>query len=163
MDVLRKSISVFTDGSCHQSGIGGWAAMLLMDDQKFLLSGRELATTHQRMELTAALRAMEHLLAQNVTKDTLVSLYTDSQYLVNLPFRRERLQVSGWVTKNLHPLRNADLIRLLLENVDKLSLTFVKVKAHEKAAGSDNYNRDVDKLSRKIVRDYVKYGSVKHL
>lgn len=135
--------------------------MLLMDGHKFLLSGRELATTHQRMELTAAIKAMEHLQAQNVTKDTPISLYTDSQYLVNLPFRRDRLEASGWVTKNRHPLRNADLIRNLLENLDKLSLTFVKVKAHEKAACGDNYNRDVDKISRKIVRDYVKYCRAK--
>ncbi len=149
-------ISIFTDGSCNPVGrIGGWAALLFIDGEKILLSGSQLETTHQRMELTAALKAIGHLQTLE-SADQEICIYTDSQYLAGLPHRRSKLLLAGLTTKKNLILPNADLIHQLLGYLDTLSLTFIKVRSHEKFSGQENYNREVDKLSRKIVRDSVR-------
>lgn len=149
-------ISIYTDGSCNPVwGIGGWAAILFIGGEKILLSGTQVETTHQRMELTAAAKAIAHLQTLEIA-DQEICIYTDSQYLAGLPHRKSKLLLAGLTSKKNLPLPNADVIHQLFGYLDTLSLTFIKVKSHEKFSGQENYNREVDKLSRKIVRDSVR-------
>jgi ribonuclease HI len=162
LETTNNSIAVFTDGSCNPVfGTGGWAAILFVDGKKIVLSGSQSETTHQCMELTAAIKAIEHVETLSPV-DPVISIYTDSQYLVNLPERKEKLLASGLATKKNLPVRNADLIHQLLGYLDTLPVRLIKVKAHEKSSGIRNCNREVDKLSRKIVRDSVRNSSHKH-
>lgn len=156
-----KLVTVYTDGSCNPvAGIGGWAAMLFVEDEKILLSGSQSGTTHQCMELTAAIKAIEHLQKLELQQAD-ITIFTDSQYLVNLPQRRNKLIFSGMTTKSKPPIRNAALIRQIFEHLDAISIRFIKVKAHEKSGENANYNREVDKISRKIVRDFVRNANRK--
>jgi len=152
---LGEPIRVYTDGSCHpQSGSGGWAAIVLADGEKIELTGTGSGTNHQRMELMAALEAIRHL-QRNKFCHRKILLYTDSQYLVGLSRRQERLVLREFSTRKNKPVRNTDLILPLLEYLDTLSLELIKVSAHEKASDSENFNRTVDKTARKIVRREV--------
>ena len=70
-------IQVYTDGACTGNpGPGGWGAVLLRDGKKKRISGGEAYTTNNRMELTAALSAL-----QRIDKPSQIALYTDSEYL----------------------------------------------------------------------------------
>lgn len=160
-DASINEISVFTDGSCDQpAGIGGWAAIVLTDGGKVLLSGRAYETTHQRMELTAAVEAIRYVTGLEYDKRR-IFLYTDSQYLADLPRRKNRLLAAGLKTRKNRPIANADLLVQLFQFMDSHLLEFVKVQSHQKKNGQTNYNREVDKCSRKVVRDTVRNGSDK--
>jgi ribonuclease HI len=148
--------TVYTDGSCNPvEGIGAWAAIIFSDGEKVFLSGSDTNTTHQAMELMAALKSFEYILSAK-TSGVKIRLHTDSQYLVNLPKRKEKLEASALRTKNQAPVRNAELIRVLFSYLAVLSVTFIKVTAHQRSVNGENYNREVDRLSRKIVRDSVR-------
>ena len=151
-----KSLTIYTDGSCnHSHGIGGWAAIVRIGEQKLVLKGKELNTTHQRMELTAVLRALEYL-ELNQLSTLPVKVYTDSQYVINLQKRRPKLVQTKFVTKKNLPIRNVDLVEKILDYVDKLNIEFLKVEAHQKVSEIENLNREVDKLARSIVREHLR-------
>ena len=147
-----KSLTIYTDGSCnHSHGIGGWAAIVLMGEQKLVLKGKELNTTHQRMELTAVLRALEYL-ELNQLSTLNIKVYTDSQYVTNLQNRRSKLEAKNFLTKKNLLIRNVDLVEKLLSYIDKMNIQFIKVEAHQKVSEMKNLNREVDKLARSVVR-----------
>jgi len=157
-DASVNDISVFTDGSCDQpAGIGGWAAIVLADGGKVLLSGRAYETTHQRMELTAAVEAIRYIKGLEYDGRR-IFLYTDSQYLADLPRRKNRLLGDGLKTRRNRPIANADLLLQLFQFLDSHLLELIKVQSHQKKNGLVNYNREVDKCSRKVVRDTVRNG-----
>jgi ribonuclease HI len=152
--VKSNSIIIYTDGSCNpEYGAGAWAALLFVDDEKIVLFGNEEPTTHQRMELTAVIKAFEYLAKANLIEQP-VQVFTDSQYVVGIPGRSGKLKTTSFVTKGGLPLRNADLLQLLMEHIEKLKPTFIKVKAHFHDSSSTG-NHEVDKLSRKLVREAV--------
>lgn len=103
------SVVIYTDGACDPNpGPGGWAALLQFNGHEKVLTGSEAATTNNRMELTAAIRAL-----QSLNRPCSVDLYTDSEYLKKgitewLPNWRRR----NWRRKG-GALANADLWRLL--------------------------------------------------
>ena len=107
------------------------------------------------MELTAAVEALRHIESLGLT-DRKILVYTDSQYLADLPRRKSKLLKTGLISSNKIPLANADLILQLLRYLGHLSLSLVKVPSHEKENGVHNYNREVDKASRKIVRESIR-------
>ena len=145
-------VSIYTDGSCNQStNRGGWAAIILIGEEKKILQGHQSDTTHQRMELTAAIESLRYLEEQNSITSQIV-IYTDSQYLAGLPERREKFKASAYLTKKKQPIANDDLVRIIVSFCDTLPITFVKVKAHQKPSAEENLNREADILSRKIVR-----------
>ncbi len=149
---MDRAVSLYTDGSCNQStGVGGWVSILIADDDKLILSGEEAATTHQRMELTAAIQALRKVGTLRLTERDIL-LYTDSQYLCGLPERRTKLIQAGFITRKNRTLANADLIRELFAILDKLQVGFIKIPAHQRKTGGENYNREADMRSRKIVR-----------
>ena len=105
-------VEIFTDGACSGNpGPGGWGALLRCGDSTKELSGAEKHTTNNRMEMTAAVKALGAL-----KKPCHVVIYTDSEYLKNgitkwLPNWKKR----GWKTAAGTPVKNAELWRALEE------------------------------------------------
>lgn len=147
------SITVFTDGSCHnQLKTGGWASIIFLGKEKITLKGHEADTTHHRMELMAVLEAMRFLEKNNYLGQSII-IYSDSQYVVDLIQRRERLTTSGFRTKKLKPIRNADLVQMVLQFINAPGVQLVKLKSHLKSSSPESLiNREVDILSREMMR-----------
>jgi len=153
-------IEIYTDGSCHtQHKIGAWASIILVNREKIVLKGAVQSTTHNRMELQAVLKAIEFVNSRFKFKTLVV--YTDSQYVSQIPQRKEKLKANCFLTKKGTPIQNADLVETLICNIETYSLELVKVKAHQHAAEiclnpPVNYNAEVDKLARLLVRETVR-------
>ncbi len=151
-----KSITVYTDGSCnHAHRTGGWAAILFIGNQKLVLKGKEQDTTHQRMELTAVLKMLDYV-EHNHLLTRPIQVYTDSQYVVNLQKRRANLVGKSFLTKRSLAVANVDLVREFFTAIDKVTIEFTKVHAHKRVPSGENLNRDVDKLARAEVREYLR-------
>ena len=124
----KKKVEIFTDGACSGNpGPGGWGAILRYGDVEKELSGGEPATTNNRMELMAAIRALEAL-----TKPSLVKLYTDSQYVKDgitkwLP----QWEARGWKTADKKPVKNVDLWQRLQKAVTPHEVEFIWVRGHD--------------------------------
>ena len=151
----NKVIEVYTDGSCNpQYKIGGWAALFFIKSEKVVLQGSAIETTHNRMELTAVIKSIEYVLKE-IPEFKSIKIYTDSQYVERIPFRAEKLVSKDFTTKKGSSIQNVDLIQKLIDLIHSTRIEFIKVKAHQKASKITNYNREVDKLSRKIVRQQI--------
>lgn len=149
---MNSSITIYTDGSCHtQTCTGAWAAIIINAENKTILQGTETDTTHNRMELMAVIKAI--LFSVDKYPDAILNIYTDSQYVVKLNERKEKLLDKNFITKKGNVLPNADLLKQLIELVDKYPIVFNKVKAHQKATETENLNREVDMICRKAMRD----------
>ncbi len=122
-----KHIDIFTDGACKGNpGPGGWGAILRFGKHEKVLSGAENLTTNNRMELTAAIKALEAL-----KEPCKVDLYTDSQYVQKgirdwLAAWKKR----NWKTANNKPVKNADLWQMLEQEAIKHKITWHWVKGH---------------------------------
>ncbi|MDQ2972626.1 MAG: ribonuclease HI [Rhodanobacteraceae bacterium] len=99
-------VEVFTDGAClGNPGPGGWAALLRWGAHEKLLTGGETATTNNRMELFAAIAALEGL-----SRPCAVVLTTDSQYVrLGIEQWMPRWRNNGWRTADKKPVKNQDL------------------------------------------------------
>ena len=156
-------IKIFTDGSCNPKyNIGTWAAILLYDNEKIKLTGESIDTTHQRMELLAVIKSIEYI-DEKFDKATLV-IYTDSQYVVRIADRKDKLLKNKFITKKGDLLHNSYLIEALIRQIETHTIEFIKVKAHQKPVPDEktgleinaiNYNIEVDKLARNRLRDIV--------
>ena len=156
MNKSQNNITIYTDGSCHtQHKIGGWAAIILVEDEEIGLQDYELNTTHNRMELQAVIKTLEYIENNKLEYKTII-IKSDSQYVVRIRERKEKLKAADFITKKGTPIQNKDLVLQLIHYIESMNLEFVKVKAHQKKTSVRNYNIDVDKRSRQIVRDYVK-------
>jgi ribonuclease HI len=137
-------ITIYTDGACEPNpGPGGWSALLLFGKREKVLSGSELDTTNNRMELTAAVRALEAL-----KEPCQVQFYTDSEYLRKgitewLPDWRRR----GWKRKG-GKLANTELWQMLEASIKAHTITWHWVRGH----AGDRLNQRVDCLARKAMR-----------
>lgn len=124
----RKLVEVWTDGSCDTaSGHGGWAFLLRYGEHSMSASGYEANTTNNRMELTAAVRALEEL-----NEPCRVRLVTDSQYLKKA-FTDGWLanwQRNGWRTASRQPVKNRDLWERLLELEKRHQIEWAWTRGH---------------------------------
>ena len=153
---LTNYAEIYTDGSCHtQQCIGAWASVILIAEQKIVLSGKENNTTHNRMEILAVINSLKHIQTyfKSITKIKVVS---DSQYVIGLIGRQSKFTKSDFTTKAGNDIRSIDLVKELLHLVAEFDLEFVKIKAHQKATEHINYNIEVDMLSRQLIRAAVK-------
>lgn len=151
-----STVKIYTDGSCNTTlKIGGWAAIIILENEKIILTGTELNTSHNRMEITAVIESLKFVEKQ-INSEILVNVYSDSQYVTGIPERTEKLRSNYFLTTRGKPVRNADLIEKLIHLIETINIEFIKVKAHQKKNEFDNYNREADKISRKIVRNYMK-------
>jgi len=148
-------IEIYTDGSCNpQYQIGGWAAIIFGAGEKVVLHDHAIETTHNRMELTAVIKSIEYVLKE-IPNYKSIKIFTDSQYVERIPARTERLVSKNFNTKKGKKIQNLDLIQKLIDLLNHPKIEFIKVKAHQKASETPNYNREVDKLSRRIVRQRI--------
>ena len=120
-------VEIFTDGACKGNpGPGGWGAVLRFGDKERELSGGETPTTNNRMELMAAIEALNAL-----TKPCRVSLTTDSNYvrdgITKWIFGWQR---NGWRTADKKPVKNAELWQALLEATAPHRIEWHWVKGH---------------------------------
>ncbi len=136
-------VIIYTDGSCDVNpGLGGWAALLRSGRHEKVLQGHERDSTNNRMELTAALRALEAL-----KQPSRVQLHTDSQYLRRgitewLPGWRAR----GWKRKG-GALANVELWQALDKATQRHEIDWHWVKGHS----TNKDNQRVDKLAREAM------------
>jgi len=140
-------VEIFTDGACRGNpGPGGWGALLRYGGHEKELCGGEAQTTNNRMELMAAIRALESL-----RRPCSVQLTTDSSYVRNgitewLPSWKKR----GWKTAAKKPVKNADLWQRLEQAVQSHQVSWHWVKGHsghpENERADILANRGIDEL-----------------
>lgn len=138
---FKRYIEIYTDGACSGNpGPGGWGAVLKYGDYEKELSGGEENTTNNRMELTAAIKALEAL-----KQICVVKLTTDSKYVadgINLGWA-ESWKANGWKKADKKPALNADLWERLLELVELHSVQIEWIKGH----AGHKYNERCDRLA----------------
>ena len=123
-----KEVQIYTDGACRGNpGPGGWGAILVFGEHKKELSGGEPSTTNNRMELLAAIYALEQL-----KYPCAVTLTTDSKYLCDAIIKGWATQWkrNGWRRSNKEPAANPDLWERLLGLIAIHKVEFVWVKGH---------------------------------
>jgi ribonuclease HI len=146
---LTKRVAIWTDGACSGNpGPGGWGAILTFNGAEKEFSGGEPQTTNNRMELLAAISALEAL-----TRPCAVDLHTDSQYV--------RQGVTGWVhnwkrngwrTADKKPVKNDDLWKRLDEAANRHDVDWHWVKGH----AGDPMNERADALARAGMAPFLK-------
>jgi ribonuclease HI len=121
-------IEIFTDGACSGNpGPGGWAAILRSGKHEKEIFGGERMTTNNRMELMAAIKALEALKKPNP-----VMLYTDSRYVMDgLTKWLPRWKENGWKTTDKKPVKNEDLWRALDEAASHHDVVWRWVRGHD--------------------------------
>ncbi|WP_218814394.1 ribonuclease HI [Rickettsiella endosymbiont of Dermanyssus gallinae] len=140
-------IEIFTDGACRGNpGPGAWATLLRYREKEKMLSGTELNTTNNRMELMAAIQALMAL-----KKPCQIVLSTDSQYVKKgitewLPQWKRR----AWKTANKMPVKNSDLWKQLDKQAARHTIEWQWVKGHSGHPENDRVdslaNEALDKL-----------------
>ncbi|MBM3328186.1 MAG: ribonuclease HI [Calditrichaeota bacterium] len=137
-------VTIYTDGACSGNpGPGGWAAILLSGVHRKEITGYEASTTNNRMELTAAIRALEAL-----KRSSVVEVYSDSSYLV----RGMTEWLPGWIRKQWRlstggAVENRDLWERLQTLAAKHRIEWHWVRGH----AADPLNREVDRLARTAI------------
>lgn len=138
---------IHTDGACSGNpGPGGWAAILQWRGHEKELSGGERMTTNNRMELMAAIVALESL-----KRPVPVRLVTDSQYLRNgITKWLKDWKSRGWRTADKKPVKNKDLWERLDAAVAEHEIDWAWTKGH----AGDELNNRADELARRAMKDY---------
>jgi ribonuclease HI len=145
-------VEIWTDGACRGNpGPGGWAAVLIARQSEKVLKGAEELTTNNRMELTAAIRALEAL-----RRKCRVRLHTDSEYVKRgitewLPEWKQR----GWKTAARKPVKNEDLWRELDQLTQRHDIEWHWVRGHAGIAG----NERVDRLANEAIDEMVRFDA----
>jgi len=137
----ERVVQIFTDGACSGNpGPGGWGALLMWNGHERELKGGVHETTNNRMELTAAIMALEAL-----RRPSKVRLHTDSRYLKDgISTWIARWKRNGWRTAERKPVKNGDLWRRLDAALAPHEVAWLWVKGH---AGHDG-NERADALAR---------------
>jgi ribonuclease HI len=138
---MTDNIIIYSDGGSDPNpGIGGWAAVLRSGRHEKVLSGNEPSTTNNRMELTAAISALEAL-----KRPSAIEFHTDSEYLrKGITEWIEKWAAKDWKTKGGKPVSNVDLWQRLWPLVKRHEINWHWVKGH----AGDPLNERVDALAR---------------
>ena len=144
-------VVIYTDGACSGNpGPGGWGVVLRWNGTEKELHGGEPQTTNNRMELTAAIQALEAL-----NRPSRVQLHTDSTYLLNgITKWIAGWQRNGWRTSAKKPVKNEDLWRRLIEAKNGHDVNWQWVKGH----AGDEGNERADALARLGTEEAVAVG-----
>ena len=124
----KKFVEIFTDGACSGNpGPGGYGVILRYNGHIKELSGGDSATTNNRMELTAVIRALDAL-----KEPCKVTLTTDSQYVVNSVEKKwlYNWEKKNWIRSKNDPVPNTDLWKQLIPLLEKHEVKFVWVRGH---------------------------------
>lgn len=146
---------IYTDGSCHtQHCLGAWVAIIFRACEKTILSGKDFNTTHNRMELTAVIKALQYINQCGKTLQS-ITVITDSQYVTGLQAREQKFTDRHFLTKKGNTVRNEDLVKQLLLLIKSMPVELIKIKAHQQKTADINYNIEADILCRNILRQAV--------
>lgn len=140
---------IFTDGACSQNGTwqGGWGIVIIQWGKKTKsFGGFKAKTTNNEMELTAILKALEYFHQHNVGVGEILTIYSDSAYIVNC-FKNKwylKWEINGWKTSSGAQVANLELWKEILTFYKKYGIIDIeKVKGHD-----DNpYNNEADKIA----------------
>lgn len=137
-ETCESTLDAFVDGAClGNPGPGGWAAILRWNGNEKELSGGEPDTTNNRMELTAAIRALDAL-----GRRCKVRVYTDSQYVKNgITTWIHAWKKNGWRTSGREPVKNAELWRRLEELAARHNVDWHWVRGHSGHADNERADR----------------------
>ncbi len=132
------NITIFTDGSARGNpGPGGWGAVVV-GELVTELGGREDHTTNNRMELSACIKALEFVSTLPTTNLPLITIYTDSSYVLNGITKWVRgWENNGWKTSTKSPVLNADLWRALLQATKGKEVKWNLIKGHAGVPGNE--------------------------
>ncbi|HMV71133.1 MAG TPA: ribonuclease HI [Pseudomonadales bacterium] len=142
-----KQVEVFTDGACRGNpGPGGWGALLRYGESERELYGGEALTTNNRMELTAAIRALGAL-----REPCHVDVYTDSQYVRDgVTQWMANWKRRGWRTADRKPVKNVELWQALEREAARHQVQWHWVRGHSGHEGNERAdrlaNRGIDEL-----------------
>lgn len=148
MPVSQPEVVIYTDGACRGNpGPGGWGAIMSYGERNKELFGSENETTNNRMELMAAIRALEAL-----TRACTVSLYTDSQYVQKGILEwMDNWKARGWKTAAKKPVKNQDLWMRLDQAMARHQIDWHWVKGHAGVEG----NEMADKLANRAIDEMI--------
>jgi ribonuclease HI len=147
-------IELFTDGSYEpQINYGAWAALILKNEKEQVLSGGSENASQHKMELEAVIQGLNYAI-KKFGYNNEIHLYTDSEYVENLLKRKEKLTRNNYLTKKGNAIKHSPEIKQFFALEEQLSLTITQVPGHQKKGVSyiSDYNRRVDKLARKLVK-----------
>tara|TARA_B100000131_G_scaffold138559_1_gene134863 strand:+ start:65 stop:499 length:435 start_codon:yes stop_codon:yes gene_type:complete len=138
---MNKKADIYTDGACSGNpGPGGWGVLIQLDDKNIELSGGDNETTNNRMELMAAIIALEE-----INKDYKINLYTDSNYVKDgITSWISNWKKNSWKTANKKDVKNKDLWIRLDAAIKGKDISWIWVKGHAGNAG----NEQADYLAR---------------
>ncbi len=144
---MTKIVEIYTDGACRGNpGPGGWGGWLKYADAEKFLYGGEQETTNNRMELMAAIQALEIL-----KYPCRIKLYSDSKYVLQgITEWMANWKKRGWKTAAKKPVKNEDLWRRLDEVMQKHTINWTWVKGHSGNIGNEKAdqlaNQGIDSL-----------------
>lgn len=148
--MAKKKVEIYTDGACSGNpGSGGWGAILIYKQHSKEISGAEESTTNNRMELTAIIEGLRML-----KEPCTVTIYSDSAYSVD-PFNKGWITdwiKNGWHKSGKDEVKNIDLWKALVFEVQKHEVSFVKVKGH----ADNELNNRCDYLARTAIKNLYK-------
>lgn len=152
--MTSEKIVIYTDGACSGNpGPGGWGALLTYKGKDKELCDGEVLTTNNRMELMAAIVALETL-----KRPSHVALHTDSTYLRDgITKWIHNWKRNGWRTSDKKPVKNADLWKRLEDAIEIHDVSWHWVKGH---AGHDG-NERADELARRGMEPFLKAGAAR--
>jgi ribonuclease HI len=141
----QKIVEIFTDGACSGNpGPGGWGAVLRYGEVEKEMNGGEPQTTNNRMELMAAIMAIE-----SVKRPCEIHLHTDSEYLRNgITIWIHSWKARGWRTADKKPVKNVDLWQRLERAIETHDVHWHWVRGHS----GHKENERADELARLAIR-----------
>ena len=144
MKIMSK-VDIYTDGAClGNPGPGGWSFIIKYENGKTEeFNGSENHTTNNKMELTAAIKALTY-----IKEKTKVNIYTDSKYLKDgITIWIKKWKLNGWKTSNKKNVKNSDLWKLLEEKIQNHEIHWMWVKGHDE----NIFNEKADMLAKKAI------------
>ena len=135
-------IKIYTDGSCIENpGNGGWAAIMLINNEKKAISGFKKNTTNNQMELMAAIEALK-----KIPIGEEVQIYTDSKYVkMGITEWIKKWSQNNWKTSSKKKVKNLELWKELSSISKKHKIKWLWIKGH----AGDPINEEVDALAKK--------------
>ena len=139
-------INIYTDGACSGNpGIGGWGVVILYNGEQIQLNGGDHNTTNNKMELTAAIKALEYF---EQRKDLII--YTDSKYVKDgIESWIINWKTNGWKTSAKKPVKNKEMWIALDDLIKKHNIIWEWVKGH----AGNKHNEKADYLARRYIEE----------
>ena len=139
-------INIYTDGACSGNpGIGGWGVVILDNGDEIQLNGGNHNTTNNKMELTAAIKALEYF---EQSKDLII--YTDSKYVKDgIESWIINWKQNGWKTSTKKPVKNKEMWIALDDLMKKHNINWEWVKGH----AGNKHNEKADYLARRYIEE----------